>query len=367
MASVNSKQHPEDERTIVLRELRRSRKYLRALLEDLSEIELEAFPTRGRIAGGACAKWHAGHVAFLERQILSGLVPPLHAALSEAELRFAPHGMADRSETFPLQLEIDRQLNGTRRLTEALVDNLALGEPELDIFREIVNAEYAQARFIRQRRSEAGKPDVADPSGVLLRTDTDCELAPRFHLAAWAPPPKRRPAGEAEIVSLEDRRHLRAVEAMERGHRLVTAGDPRAALQCFVDAASLETSADALTYQGWMHAMLGDPERAERLCLSAIELDPDFGNPYNDIGTICLQRRDVPAAIEWFERAKRARRYEPRHFPFMNLGRLYSTLGMPEKALAEFEGALAHAPANADIRSAIESLRSELKGGIGTH
>ena len=352
---------PDDERAVVLRELRRSRKYLRALLDGLSEAELEFLPRRAGGAARPCAKWHAGHVAFLERQLLAELVPGLRAGLSARDLRFAPQGMTDRSEPFPLQVEVDRQILVTRRLTEALVDTLTLSEPELEILREIVNAEYGQARFIRQRRLEAGKTDLADPISPLLQTDTDCSVAPRFHLPAWEPAAKQRPAGEAEIVSLEDRRHVRAVEAMARGHRLVAAGDLRGALQRFVEAASLKRSADALTYQGWMHSLLGDADRAESLCLDAIRLDPEFGNPYNDIGTICLQRRDVPSAIEWFERAKRARRYEPRHFPFMNLGRLYATLGMPEKALVEFEGALAHAPANPDIRTAIERLRDEMQ------
>jgi Tfp pilus assembly protein PilF len=349
---------PNDDRTVVLRELRRSRKYLRSLLEGLSEDETERAPRRGR---GGCIKWHVGHVAFLERQILASLVPALATDVPERWLCFAPAAMHDRDEPLPLLPEIERSLATGRQLTEALLDNVTLDARALDVFREIVNADYAQARHVRRFRATLGRVDVSDPGGRLVVADTDCDAAPRFHVASWDLPLRAGRTGDADVVSLEDHRHGRAMEAIEGGHRLVAAGDLQAALKMFEEAAALEESADALTFQAWMHSLTGDVDRAERLCLRAIRLDPDFGNPYNDIGTFRLQRRDVTAAIQWFERAKRARRYEPRHFPFINLGKLYLSLGMPDKALAEFEGALAHAPANPDIRTTVDRLRQELQ------
>lgn len=348
---------PNDDRAVVLRELRRSRKYLLSLLDGLSEDEMERAPRRGR---GGCIKWHVGHVAFLERQILAGVVPALAVEVPERWLCFAPAAMRDRDEPLPLLPEIERSLATGRRLTEALLGNVALDARALDVFREIVNADYAQARHVRRSRAELGRADVPEPGGRLVLADTDGDAPPRFHVAAWERPPRAPREGDADIVSLEDHRHGRAVEAIENGHRLVAAGDLPAALKAFEESAALEESADALTFQAWMHSLMGDVDRAERLCLRAIRLDPDFGNPYNDIGTFRLQRRDVTAAIQWFERAKRARRYEPRHFPFVNLGKLYLSLGMPDKALAEFEGALAHAPANPDLRTTVDQLRQEL-------
>lgn len=38
-------------------------------------------------------------------------------------------------------------------------------------------------------------------------------------------------------------------------------------------------------------------------------------------------RGDLERAIEWIEKAKMAPRYEPRHFPYMNLGRIYAQKG----------------------------------------
>ena len=62
-------------------------------------------------------------------------------------------------------------------------------------------------------------------------------------------------------------------------------------------------------------------------------------------------------AIPWFERAKTAPRYEPRHFPYLNLGRLKAARGDVAEALAEFEGALAENPGDPIALQFLESLR----------
>jgi Tfp pilus assembly protein PilF len=65
-------------------------------------------------------------------------------------------------------------------------------------------------------------------------------------------------------------------------------------------------------------------------------------------------------AVEWFEKAKSAPRYEPRHYPFMNLGRLYAAKGMVLRAIQEFEGALAIEPGEASCLQMIDQLRGAL-------
>ena len=48
----------------------------------------------------------------------------------------------------------------------------------------------------------------------------------------------------------------------------------------------------------------------------------------NDIGSYLVKKGKLDEAIEWLEKAKTAPRYEPRHFPYMNLGRIYAQKGM---------------------------------------
>ena len=71
-----------------------------------------------------------------------------------------------------------------------------------------------------------------------------------------------------------------------------------------------------------------------------------------------LQRFDD--AIPWLEQAKSATRYEPRHFPFMNLGRIYAAKGMVNRAIEEFQGALERAPGDPGCTSALAQLRALL-------
>ena len=57
---------------------------------------------------------------------------------------------------------------------------------------------------------------------------------------------------------------------------------------------------------------------------------------------------------------KRAPRYEPRQFPFMNLGRIYLKQGKWREALHELEAAVRAAPGDPGAAKALHSLRARL-------
>ena len=73
-------------------------------------------------------------------------------------------------------------------------------------------------------------------------------------------------------------------------------------------------------------------------------MDPDFGNPYNDIGVYLMELGRDEEAVPWLERAAVARRYEPRHFPHINLARIYERKGDIVAAVRELALALKHVP-----------------------
>ncbi len=73
-----------------------------------------------------------------------------------------------------------------------------------------------------------------------------------------------------------------------------------------------------------------------------------------------MQQGKLEEAIPWLERAKQARRYEPRQFPFMNLGRIYLKQGRWWEALHQFEAAVRLAPADAELAKTLHSLRGRL-------
>jgi tetratricopeptide (TPR) repeat protein len=99
-------------------------------------------------------------------------------------------------------------------------------------------------------------------------------------------------------------------------------------------------TAKAHTYLGWAYSLHSKYEKAVEECEFAIELDPDFGNPYNDIGSYLINLSRFDEAIIWLERAIEASDYEPRHYPYFNLGRIYEKKGDWFTARKYYEDAL---------------------------
>ena len=112
-----------------------------------------------------------------------------------------------------------------------------------------------------------------------------------------------------------------------------------------------------------VRSALFDDERRELQATAlqgAVRIDPDFGNPYNVIGVYLMQQDKLDEAIPWLERAKQAPRYEPRHFPYMNLGRVFVKQGKWWDALRELETAVRVAPRDAGARHALHELRGRM-------
>ena len=61
-------------------------------------------------------------------------------------------------------------------------------------------------------------------------------------------------------------------------------------------------------------------------------------------------------AIAWLERAKRAPRYEPRHFPYVNLATVYARRHKVHEAIRELQHALAIEPRHVAARRELHRL-----------
>ena len=99
-------------------------------------------------------------------------------------------------------------------------------------------------------------------------------------------------------------------------------------------------TAKAHTYLGWAYSLYGKFEEAIEECEIAVELDPEFGNPYNDIGSYMISLGRFDEAISWLEKAIEAEDYDPRHYPYFNLGRIYEKKGDWFTAMKYYEDAL---------------------------
>jgi len=155
--------------------------------------------------------------------------------------------------------------------------------------------------------------------------------------------------------------HQRAMELVQQAMNHQMSRDLDEAIRLYKQSIAICPTADAHTYLGWAYSFQGRIEEAIAQCEIAIQLDPEFGNPYNDIGVYLMQQERLDEAIPWLERAKTAKRYEPRHFPYVNLGRIYVAKGMIQKALEEFRGALRLTPEDAELQQLIEQLEQKLQ------
>ena len=160
---------------------------------------------------------------------------------------------------------------------------------------------------------------------------------------------------------MKDPEHFqRATELWQEAYRHQMQGELERAVELYRNSIEMCPTAEAHTFLGWTYSFQGRLDEATQECLRAIEVDPDFGNPYNDIGCYLMQQDKMDEAIPWLERAKSAKRYEPKQFPYMNLGRIYVKKGRWWDALREFEGAVRLAPADVELRRALHSLRARL-------
>ena len=134
----------------------------------------------------------------------------------------------------------------------------------------------------------------------------------------------------------------RAWEVLQDAYQAQMEGDYDRAVELYQSSLDLYPTAEAHTFLGWTYHFQGRLDDAISECKRAIEIDPEFGNPYNDIGAYLIEKNRFDEAIPWLERAVEAARYEPRHFPHYNLGRAYLGKEMYAKAIDCFQQALSH-------------------------
>ncbi len=152
----------------------------------------------------------------------------------------------------------------------------------------------------------------------------------------------------------------RALELWNEGIRRQMHKDFSGAIELYTKSLEACPTAEAYTFRGWAYSELGRIDDAIAECKCAIETDPSFGNPYNDIGAYLIAMGELDEAVGWLDRAKQAERYEPRHFPYMNLGRVYALKGMMLRAIEEFEKALEIQPGEPTCLTMLARLRGML-------
>lgn len=142
----------------------------------------------------------------------------------------------------------------------------------------------------------------------------------------------------------QDLMREQALILTNRAYRHQIHGELGDAIALYRRSINIYPTAEAHTYLGWAYNMMDRNEEAIAECEKAIALDPDFGNPYNDIGAYLIEMDRPEEAILWLEQAILAPRYATPHFAQLNLGRAFERMGHPYWALAAYDRALAIAP-----------------------
>jgi Tfp pilus assembly protein PilF len=146
------------------------------------------------------------------------------------------------------------------------------------------------------------------------------------------------------MTSDENMTREKAMSLFEQAYRSQMDGEFGDAIALYKRSIATYPTAEAYTFLGWTYSMMGRTEEAIAMCHQAIKVDPDYGNPYNDIGAYLIDQEKWEEAIPWLEKATIAPRYKTRQFPFMNLGRAYQKLGRTQTAMRHYKQALVEEP-----------------------
>ena len=122
----------------------------------------------------------------------------------------------------------------------------------------------------------------------------------------------------------------------------------------------IEPSAEAHTFFAWNLSLDERFDEAIDECKKAIALDPDFGNPWNDIGAYLIELGKDNEAIHYLEQALKAENYDTPYFPHFNLSRIYQRRGELNRARTQLESALSHKDDYHCAREALEEITQQL-------
>jgi tetratricopeptide (TPR) repeat protein len=150
------------------------------------------------------------------------------------------------------------------------------------------------------------------------------------------------------------------IQLFETAYIFHMRGELEKAIHFYKLSIKKKPTAKAHTFLGWALGHQGKYDDAIAECLKAIELDPDYGNPYNDIGVYYIEKEMYDEAIPFLKKAIEAKNYENYQFPHFNLGRVYVEKGMYLKAKEEFKKALEIDPNYVPARLFLEILSQYL-------
>ena len=135
-----------------------------------------------------------------------------------------------------------------------------------------------------------------------------------------------------------------ADEWRDLGDERHAAGDLDDAAAYYQMSLDLFPTAEAHTALAVALAARANWDAAIENCRQAVALDPELGNPYNDMAVYLIEKNELSEALQWLDRALQAPRYDSRHFSHYHRGRILERMARFGEARSAFGQAVKMAP-----------------------
>jgi tetratricopeptide (TPR) repeat protein len=163
----------------------------------------------------------------------------------------------------------------------------------------------------------------------------------------------------AEAAMSNQEKKQEAMELVGKAYQHHMRGEIERAIELYTQSLELFATPEAFTYRGWASSYRREFQAAIEDCHRAIDLDPEFGPAYNDIGAYYLELGLEEDAVPWLHMALKAHRYESYCYPHFNLGRAFEGLDRLDPALEHYLKALQENPGYALAAKAVERVREK--------
>lgn len=141
------------------------------------------------------------------------------------------------------------------------------------------------------------------------------------------------------------------------------ANDFQEAVRLYQASIDVFPTAESHTFLGWVYSFMGELGLAIEHCEEAIVLDPEFGNPYNDIGAYLIALGKFEEAFPYLSKALITSRYRANHYAYFNLGRVYEHRGDLFNAYRQYRFAYHSEPTYAIALYALERIKLKMATG----
>lgn len=255
--------------------------------------------------------------------------------------------------------------NNIKHLVRVLDSLLALefckDEEELKNLCQIINTLLKHAAVLHKIVEHISEFSIQFPRVALAKVKDENEKYSAFYLNFDSIKSYIEEESISNLESLQWQREKKYEKLIHQGHEYINQKEYNQAMGIFEKARNYLETAEVLGLIAWTYGLKDEKEKAKSFCLKAINKDPNYGPPYNDLGSYLLAEGEIEESIKWFELAKKALNYQNREYPYINCGRAYMAKREISKALDEFGMALTLAPQHEDLHLTIKRLKQTLE------